>query len=370
MAQSLLFIPDISGFTNFVKSTEINHSRHIISELLEILIEANRINLEISEIEGDAILFFKSGEIPSLTRITEQVEKMFLAFHGHLKRYDHERICHCGACSTASQLSLKIIVHLGDIDFIKVKDYKKLHGHDVIIAHRLLKNSLKEKEYLLISAAAFSGLEKEDETTSWTKWKNGSEIFDKIGKIEYSYSSLADLHKNVKYSPVKINSPKTTKPLREEILIKRNIYEVYEILTNLDLRLSWNEGLDALEYKKKRVNRVGTKHVCLIGSKKIEFETVTNDFGQGRLVYGERLLNFPVIKDMALYYLLEKEDNSTRLIMEAHFEPLPIIGFIILPFIKKTFQKNIRKTIAAFKHVCENQHSDVSVEHLENNPLH
>ncbi|MFC2085655.1 hypothetical protein ACFLRO_00420 [Bacteroidota bacterium] len=31
----LLFVPDISGFTQFVKATEISHSRHIIQELLE-----------------------------------------------------------------------------------------------------------------------------------------------------------------------------------------------------------------------------------------------------------------------------------------------------------------------------------------------
>ena len=54
--KGLLFIPDISGFTRFVNETEIDHSRLIIQELLEILINANQIGLEVSEIEGDAIL--------------------------------------------------------------------------------------------------------------------------------------------------------------------------------------------------------------------------------------------------------------------------------------------------------------------------
>ena len=39
---TLLFVPDISGFTRFVNETEISHSRHIIAELLETLIDANR----------------------------------------------------------------------------------------------------------------------------------------------------------------------------------------------------------------------------------------------------------------------------------------------------------------------------------------
>lgn len=56
--QALIFIPDISGFTQFVSDTEINHAHHITEELLEILIDANRIGLLVSEIEGDAILFY------------------------------------------------------------------------------------------------------------------------------------------------------------------------------------------------------------------------------------------------------------------------------------------------------------------------
>ncbi|MBS1564922.1 MAG: DUF2652 domain-containing protein, partial [Bacteroidetes bacterium] len=64
--RGLLFIPDISGFTRFVNQTEIGHSRMIIQELLEVLINANQVGLEISEIEGDAILFYKFGEAPPM----------------------------------------------------------------------------------------------------------------------------------------------------------------------------------------------------------------------------------------------------------------------------------------------------------------
>ncbi|MGI8583184.1 MAG: DUF2652 domain-containing protein, partial [Chitinophagaceae bacterium] len=72
--KGLLFIPDISGFTKFVNETEIDHSRLIIQELLEILINANQIGLEVSEIEGDAILFYKFGESPNLEELYKQVE--------------------------------------------------------------------------------------------------------------------------------------------------------------------------------------------------------------------------------------------------------------------------------------------------------
>ena len=71
--RGLLFIPDISGFTRFVNEVEIGHSRFIIQQLLDLLIKANEIGLEVSEIEGDAILFYKFGESPALKELYEQV---------------------------------------------------------------------------------------------------------------------------------------------------------------------------------------------------------------------------------------------------------------------------------------------------------
>src|SRR5688572_7288268 len=96
--KALIFIPDISGFTKFVTYTEVSHAQHIIQELLEILIDSNKINLELSEIEGDAILFYRFGKPPRVEEMTQQVKEMFSRFHMHLKKYERNRICNCGAC--------------------------------------------------------------------------------------------------------------------------------------------------------------------------------------------------------------------------------------------------------------------------------
>src|SRR5688572_27363677 len=103
--RGLLFIPDISGFSKFVNEVEIEHSRFIIQQLLDSLINANDSGLEISEIEGDAILFYEFGEPQKLESLYPQVEKMFLAFHGYLISYDHRKICQCKACVSAIELS-------------------------------------------------------------------------------------------------------------------------------------------------------------------------------------------------------------------------------------------------------------------------
>lgn len=74
-------MPDISGFTKFVNETEILHGQHIVQELLEILIDSNNLNMQVNEIEGDAILFFRPGEKPSMEKLLKQVETMYFNFH-------------------------------------------------------------------------------------------------------------------------------------------------------------------------------------------------------------------------------------------------------------------------------------------------
>src|SRR3954465_13050748 len=126
--KGLLFIPDISGFTRFVNETEIEHSRLIIQELLEILINANQIGLKVSEIEGDAILFYKFGESPDLKEVYRQVEKMFSTFHSQLVAYENRRFCQCKACKSVINLTLKIITHYGEFTGYNVKNFNKLIG--------------------------------------------------------------------------------------------------------------------------------------------------------------------------------------------------------------------------------------------------
>ena len=140
MPRSLLFIPDISGFTKFVQTTEVEHSQHVISELLEVLISANTQELKLAEIEGDALFFYKEDELTSQEKLLAQIETMFTAFYGHLRLLEKNRICPCNACATAPNLQLKVVAHSGDLQFIHVQGNRKPFGQHVIEAHRLLKN--------------------------------------------------------------------------------------------------------------------------------------------------------------------------------------------------------------------------------------
>ena len=143
----LFFIPDLGGFTKFIAETEIQHSQHIIKELLEILVDANTLGMKVSEFEGDAVLFYRNGAPPSLERLVQQARKMYLDFHTQLKKFEYSRVCQCGACAGAGSMMLKMVAHFGSAGTMQVKNHVKFIGKDIIIAHPLLKNSVTVPEY-------------------------------------------------------------------------------------------------------------------------------------------------------------------------------------------------------------------------------
>ena len=63
--QATILIPDISGYTEFVSRTEIDHSSHILNRLLETIVAAAGEDYVISEVEGDAVLMYRKGSPPS-----------------------------------------------------------------------------------------------------------------------------------------------------------------------------------------------------------------------------------------------------------------------------------------------------------------
>jgi hypothetical protein len=184
--RGLLFIPDISGFSRFVNAVELEHSRFIIQQLLDVLLRANDSGLQISEIEGDAILFYHFGEPVALRALYTQVEKMFRAFHHYLVAYDHLKICQCKACISAVDLTLKVITHYGEFTPLRVQHFEKLIGKDVIVAHQLLKNDIPQHEYWLVT----QDLHRQPaELTQWMHWQESAKETES-GEIRFSYTQL------------------------------------------------------------------------------------------------------------------------------------------------------------------------------------
>lgn len=103
VSPALIIIPDISGFTRYMNEADLIHSQVNIAQLLETILENNTMGLTVSEIEGDAILFYDLTNHLTLKQIIEQCELMFLKFHEKLLEIKQSD-CQCGACQTLQSL--------------------------------------------------------------------------------------------------------------------------------------------------------------------------------------------------------------------------------------------------------------------------
>lgn len=192
----LLCIPDISGFTEFMSETDFDLSSKVIPALLNQIIYTNEIGLKVSEIEGDAVLFFKTGEIPSLKKLVEQCQKFYIEFYKELEVLRKKYKTTSGADKIPEILGLKIILHYGkEVALTKVGNSIKLFGEDLIVAHRLLKNKIRMDEYLLLTEGLTNHYKQKelDEQFDWATLKENFTEYDHVGKIKYYYINLKPL---------------------------------------------------------------------------------------------------------------------------------------------------------------------------------
>jgi hypothetical protein len=354
-ARSFICLPDISGFTHFTQQTEISHSQHIISELLEVILHSNNLDLKVAEVEGDAIFFYREKFTPSAEELLDQVKIMFLNFHAHLKYYEHYRICHCGACSTATNLGLKFIIHLGTFTFTTVNRTVKPYGRDVILAHKLLKNNIQDNEYMLLTENTFDIYTEAAPAfiKDLKQMNEGAMDYDELGKVRYRYFLLNHLHDRVKELPTKVHPHKFKNPVRYDGIINATKEEVYEITSNLEYRTSITKDSSDFKYDKERVNRVGFVHECVINNRNISIETISNDFGDDKLVYGELVKKVAIARKMYSYTIFENHAEGTKVYYELHLEPIPVLTWLLGIFIRPYMRNRLRRSFNQLKEYCE-----------------
>jgi len=180
--EGLLFIPDISGFTRLVHSTDVLTGKQITYELLSTIIHQNNLQLNIAEVEGDAVLFYRYGPAPSLSELVDQYEKMKAAFEIKLAELEIK-------FSQEIDLSLKVIAHYGVMTEFKIGHFRKLYGKVVIEAHRLLKNSITSDNYLLLTDSLLekAGAEDQEIKQQGIRSNKYSEGYNALRNIRFTY---------------------------------------------------------------------------------------------------------------------------------------------------------------------------------------
>ena len=338
--KGLLFIPDISGFTRFVNDSEITHSRLIIQELLETLINANQMGLQVSEIEGDAILFYKFGNSPDLAQLYQQVEKMFCDFHQHLIAYEQRRFCQCSACSTAINLSLKVISHYGEFMDYNVGTFNKLIGKDIIVAHQLMKNDIEQHEYWLVTKNLLS--DHPPGFKQWMQW-NASFKQTETGEIPFHYTQLSQLKKEI--HPVlfpRLNLDQKRKMFTLTKEYNTDILTLFHATGDFNYRSRWQEGVKEVEMVSHYLPRVGTRCRCLLDNGQSIIFASSYSYHHDRIEFSETNEN----EKNTVYFTLEKIDvNRTRLSIDYYIKKDIASEILFRLLDKKKIEERFNKSL-------------------------
>ena len=159
--QGFLILADISGFTEFVTTTELEHGPPIIAELLEEVIRRISPPLEIHGIEGDAVFALgPNGAVLPPASLRAILRAGFEGFRARQREIAADDSCDCRACRSVDKLRLKAIGHHGPFYQYEVGGRVQVAGPDVILVHRMLKNGVAERsDYALLTRPALQYME-------------------------------------------------------------------------------------------------------------------------------------------------------------------------------------------------------------------
>jgi hypothetical protein len=184
----VIILADISGYTRFMleNQTSAVHGQQCITFLIETLLREVDIPLRLQEIEGDAVFLYAAREgdeaawRAALAEVRAKLPRFFAAFLDGMRLAAEATPCGCAVCRDSGRLKLKLVVHSGHAVFHTTGGRALVSGADVILAHRLLKNSVGGDEYLLMTEPAYDDLGREMDG----EFVPGEEHYDEFGAVK------------------------------------------------------------------------------------------------------------------------------------------------------------------------------------------
>lgn len=280
-----ILIPDISGFTEFITNTELSHGSFAINLLIDAIIKAVGDEYEVAEIEGDAVLLVSKGSAPSRKHIQEISLKIFNAFHFQRKWLQQHAVCPCGACVSIANLTLKFVAHYGPLAEMKVGRFVKQSGPEMVVAHRLLKNSIDNNEYLLISEKLL-GLAPDASGASELEWTHAHDEYASIGKVRYRFALLNKARNDVPEPPKlrTYNFADPTPYLTAQIPVA--FRDAYMVVMNIPGRTAWVPDLLNVEQEIPQVF-IGSVHQCTFAEFKSIVSPLRMSLSSDGIIYAE-----------------------------------------------------------------------------------
>jgi len=269
-----LVIADISGYTDYLAGVELDHAQDILADLIDRVVKALRPPFKLAKLEGDAAFAYVVTDAVDSSLMQDTIEGAYFAFRRRLRNIRQASSCECDACRRIPTLDLKFVVHHGLIAKQKMAGRDELVGRDVILIHRLLKNSASEKlgghAYALYTDACMKAMGVDPIAQGFAEH---NETIDIIGEVR---AWLKDLEiawqtENVRQR-IEVTPESASAVYAQEISAPPAL--VWEFSTLPGRRKIWS-GADAIREDAPKGRRgAGTVNHCMHGKDAIVEEVV------------------------------------------------------------------------------------------------
>jgi hypothetical protein len=182
----LLVIADITGYTAFLRESELEHAEDSLRSLLNLLLDHTTPPLVVSRLQGDAVISYApGGSFQQGQTLVETIEHTYLAFRQALERMVVNTTCTCNACRNIPNLDLKFFVHYGTFMNQQLGSHIELVGADVNLVFRLSKNTVNDKlgysAYAMYTAAVADAMDMGEICGNMT---SHTESYEDVGDVE------------------------------------------------------------------------------------------------------------------------------------------------------------------------------------------
>lgn len=263
-------IADLSGYTDYLQTTELEHAEDVLADLTDTVIDQLQAVLTISKLEGDAVFAYALEGSTDATMLLDGIDNAYFAFRRRVLNIGQATTCDCNACRRIPTINLKFVAHHGQFVRREVAGTEELTGSDVVLVHRLLKNTIVDslgiEAYAFFTDPVFDNLSVD---AAALKMARHREDYEDVGTVS---GHVEDLVARWKYEQERrrdyIGSDDAEFERVEYFDAPPSL--VWEFVTTPSKRLLWEVGLTDLDEHSNGGRRgAGTWNHCVHGKQAV-----------------------------------------------------------------------------------------------------
>jgi uncharacterized protein YndB with AHSA1/START domain len=270
-----LVIADITGYTDYLAGVELDHAQDVLADLMNVVVDGLRPPVSLAKLEGDAAFISGASSAVDGSTVQDTIESTYFVFRRRLQDINQATTCECNACTLIPRLDLKFVAHDGQMVRHTVAEREELVGRDVILVHRLLKNTADEKlgghSYALYTDACVTGMNIPAAAQGLVHHTEPVDVIGDVGvwlrDLESAWLEAEASHHN------RVSAEDAIMDLSFELDAPRPT--VWDYLTSPRHRPLWLVGVDEVHETTKDTLRrwAGTTNHCMHG-KDIKLEEI------------------------------------------------------------------------------------------------